>query len=361
MKQNISNKDLVLLDLFSGTGGFHAGLKDAGLNFKQVYFSEIDKHAIANYKYNFKNAKYIGAVEKVINSNIERPNIITFGSPCQDFSIAGNRAGLSGERSSLIEEAIATITHFRPDIFIWENVKGAFSSNNSQDFWSIIQAFANIGGYELEWQLINTSWILPQNRERIYLVGSLAKSFRNWRKVFPIIQNDTISIVKKVSKEGWTQTSCCRTIRPGYGSKADSTYVKCRKIASCLTAGGNSGGLHSDMELLEVCVSMPGASAVLSPSRLKKRQNGRRFKDVDEPSFTLTAQDKHGVFDGSRIRRLTEIECERLQGYQDDWTKYGDYDGVIKELSGTQRYKLCGNSVTKLIPQMIGKKIIQNL
>lgn len=75
MKQIIKNKDLVLLDLFSGTGGFHAGLENAGFNFKQVYFSEIDKHAIANYKYNFPHAEYIGPVEKVIDSKIERPTL----------------------------------------------------------------------------------------------------------------------------------------------------------------------------------------------------------------------------------------------------------------------------------------------
>lgn len=91
-----------------------------------------------------------------------------------------------------------------------------------------------------------------------------------------------------------------------------------------------------------------------------KRQNGRRIKDVDEPFFTLTAQDRHGVFDGSRIQRLTEIECERLQGYPDDWTRYGDYNGTNKELSGTQRYRLCGNAVTKTMVKLIGGKMKLN-
>lgn len=349
------------MDLFSGIGGFHLGLSDAGFDFKQVYYSEIDKHAIANYKYNFKDATYIGDVKNVIHQKIDRPNIITFGSPCQDFSVAGRRHGLDGEQSSLIEYALEAISHFRPDIYIWENVKGAFSSNNREDFWAIIQAFANIRGYSIEWQLLNTAWILPQNRERIYLVGHLTESFGNWREVFPIRQNDTVSFVKRTSKEGWSQTTPCRTIRPGYGSKADNTFVKCRNVAGCLTAGGNSGGLHSDMEIITVSSNCPEVNAVLTPDRLKKRQNGRRIKEVNEPSFTLTAQDKHGVFDGSRIRRLTEIECERLQGYSDDWTRYGEYDGEIKELSSTQRYKLCGNAVSKVMPESIGRKILMNL
>lgn len=326
MKKKIKNEDLILLDLFSGTGGFHAGLEDAGFKFKQVYFSEIDKHAIANYKYNFPHAKYIGSVEKAIDSKIERPNIITFGSPCQDFSIAGKREGLSGTKSSLIEQAIATITHYRPDFFIWENVKGAFTSNNREDFWAIIQAFANIRGYVIEWQLVNTTWILPQNRERIYLVGHLAESFGDWRKVFPVTENDRLSL-KKDGKPQGLQTQVCGTITTGYGSTSSDTYV-----------------------LLKDSVLRKGygpKQASISPAIIGSTQKNASVRH-------------DGVFDGSRVRRMTEIECERLQGYPDDWTRYGNYDGKIKELSGTQRYKLCGNAVTKLMVQMVGNRILTN-
>lgn len=332
-----SNKGLILLDLFSGMGGFHAGLEDAGFNFSEVYYSEIDKHAIANYKYNFPHAKYIGSVEKVIDSKIERPNIITFGSPCQDFSLAGTRTGLSGSKSSLIEQVIAAITHFRPDVFIWENVKGAFTSNNREDFWAIIQAFANISGYVIEWQLVNTAWLLPQNRELIYLIGHLAESFGSWREVFPVTESDRLSYKTNGRREG-IPSEVSGTITTGYGGRPTDTYV-----------------------LLKDSILRKGwAQAVLTPGRLVKRQNGRRMKENREPSFTLTAQDIHGVFDGSRIRRFTEKECERLQGYRDDWTRYGNYDGVVKELSGTQRYKLCGNSVSRTMVELIGGKIKLN-
>ncbi len=90
-----------ILDLFSGVGGFSLGLTRAGVKITKHYYSEIDKYAIAVYKHNFKDAKYVGDVTTI--SGIERPNIITFGSPCQDFSIAGKRAGMGGKRSSLIE------------------------------------------------------------------------------------------------------------------------------------------------------------------------------------------------------------------------------------------------------------------
>ena len=158
------------LDLFSGIGGFHLGFERAGYEITS-YFSEIDKHAVAVYKHQFPTSTYVGSVTNVRGADLPRINLITFGSPCQDFSLAGKRKGMEGQRSSLVLEAIRLISECRPSVFVWENVKGTFSSNDGADFWAIIQAFANIGGYRLEWQLLNTSWFLPQNRERIYLVG----------------------------------------------------------------------------------------------------------------------------------------------------------------------------------------------
>lgn len=179
-------KTIDILELFSGIGGFSKGFIDAGYTIKNHQFSEIDHHAIANYKYNFKNAESIGSVKNV--RGLTTPDVLTFGSPCQDFSLAGKRMGMDGQRSSLITEAIRLISELRPAVFIWENVKGTFSSNDGQDFWAIIAAFAHIGGYRLEWQLLNTSWFLPQNRERIYLIGHL--DGRSKPGVFPLISKN---------------------------------------------------------------------------------------------------------------------------------------------------------------------------
>lgn len=197
-------KELEILELFSGIGGFSKGIIDAGYTITNHSFSEIDKHAIANYKYNFPNAKSIGSVTNV--RGLSSPDIITFGSPCQDFSLAGKRAGMDGQRSVLIREAIRLITQLRPAVFIWENVKGAFSSNNCEDFWGIVAAFANIGGYRLEWQLLNSGWFLPQNRERIYLIGHLAG--RSEPGVFPIREDDRLFEAKKRWHEYTTKDEC---------------------------------------------------------------------------------------------------------------------------------------------------------
>jgi len=271
-----------IIDLFSGIGGFSLGFQRAGYQFTEHYFSEIDKHAIANYKYNFPHAKYIGDITTLHGGDFTDIDIITFGSPCVDFSLAGRRAGLKGAKSSLIEYAIALIANIRPSVFVWENVKGAFSSNAGADFWAILQALANIGGYTIEWQLLNTSWLLPQNRERIYLIGHIAG--RSIPGVFPIGE-----IAKDSSKKTRNIYDYSRTILRGYK---------------------NSSSMGS---------------------------------------FIRTKNNK--------IRYLTEIECERLQGFPDNWTQYGDYNGTIKPIACTQRYKLIGNAVTVDIVELIAKRL----
>ena len=271
-----------IIDLFSGIGGFALGFQRAGYKFTEHYFSEINKKAIANYKHNFPNAKYIGDITSIHGGDFTGIDIITFGSPCQDFSLAGRRAGLKGAKSSLIAHAIALIAQLRPSVFVWENVKGAFSSNARADFWAIIKEFTNIGGYRLEWQLLNTSWVLPQNRERIYLIGHLAG--RSIPGVFPIGE-----VTKDSCKKTRNIYDYSRTILRGYKNSSSTG------------------------------------------------------------SFIRTKNNK--------IRYLTEIECERLQGFPDNWTQYGDYNGTIKPIAKTQRYKLIGNAVTVDIVELIAKRL----
>ena len=127
---------MVHLELFSGIGGFSKGLETAGYTFDTVYYSETDKHAIANFKYNHPYAKHIGSVTEISHTDIERPDIITFGSPCQNFSPVGDGKGLSGRESHLVSHAIEAVRRFRPDIFVWENVKGILFARHREDFWS---------------------------------------------------------------------------------------------------------------------------------------------------------------------------------------------------------------------------------
>jgi DNA (cytosine-5)-methyltransferase 1 len=357
MKKNIN-----IIELFSGIGGFSLGLDRAGFNIKKHYYSDIDKYAIANFKYNFKNAKYIGSVETIQGEKYKNIDIITFGSPCQDFSISGKRKGLTGEKSSLIREAIRIVNEVRPSVFIWENVKGAFSSNNGADFWAIINAFANIGEYRLEWQLLNTSWLLPQNRERIYFIGHLTGKSKPG--IFPFTENDKIFARKERTEKKQFQTKFCTTVTNKVGMRATSTFVHVPNKAGAITAGAKSGGLHSDMLTLEVRSANKAGYELanigdgINISNINsKTKRGRVGKGMIN---TLTCKCDYLAVTEKNIRRLTNIETERLQGFPDNWTLYGAFNGEKKQISNTQRFKLVGNAVTVDIVEMIGKRLRKN-
>ncbi len=342
------------LELFSGTMGFSQGFEEAGYKFEKTYYSEVDKHAIANSKYNRPNAKHIGSVKhfQQWKGKLGRINILTFGSPCQNFSLAGNRKGLKGRSSSLIQYAIMAIEWFRPDVFIWENVKGAYSSNKGEDFQAIFERLAYIDGYRLEKQLLNTSWFLPQNRERIYLIGHLTG--RSKPEVFPFRENDKIFIKPERARKRQSQTKNCTTLKASGTMKADDTFIQIPEKAGCLSGGGNSGGLHSDMTVIP---------AYIKSTHYGPHQQDRYYNSLGIMSCLPSArtEDKIKIEHNNSIRRLTEIECERLQGFPDDWTRYGNYDGIIKEISKTQRYKMLGNAVSVPVVKAIAERLKQNL
>lgn len=342
-------KKIKIMDLFSGIGGFSKGLLDAGFEVETHYFSEIDKHAIANYKNNFKNAEYIGSVTDVSNGRFRNIEVITFGSPCQDFSLAGKRRGLEGKRSSLISEAIRIVSDIRPSVFIWENVKGSFSSNNGEDFWAILQAFTNIGGYRLEWQLLNTRWFLPQNRERIYLVGHLDE--RSTPRVFPIGEDESTTQSTAGTKK--IPTENIRALTCKYGQRPADTFIKVMDFRY-----DEGVRIRKDNISPTLCATArtDGRTHPLIYQRARGYNKGNKMKIC--PTITSNSFPHNNLVND--IRRLTEIECERLQGFPDDWTKFGNYDGVIKEIPKTQRYKLIGNSVTVKVVEEIAKKLKTN-
>ena len=323
-----------MLDLFSGIGGFHLGFKQAGFEFDYVGFSEIDKYASAVYKYNNPFAEELGNVKSIRSKNLPKIDIITFGSPCQDFSIASKRAGLKGTRSSLIWEAIRLINECKPRFFVWENVKGTFSSNDGRDFWAIIQAFTNIGSYRLEWQLLNTRWFLPQNRERLYLVGYTGD--RGGRSVFPS-ENDDEKFKKLTKKKSrswkWFQTTnTSSTITSPEKMRNTDTFIQAfteRSFDGNREDGGRAIRYHK----------VPGETPCLSSNM------GTGGNNIPM------------MFDEKYIRRLTCVECMRLQGFPDNHNEFGLLGGKKIAISDTQRYRQAGNAVTVNVVEAVARKI----
>lgn len=375
------------IDLFAGIGGFRYGLQkvetesesgsyhESGASqhgqraFHCVWSNEWDKYANQIYTKHFGECDSRD-IRTIDTSEIPDHDLLCAGFPCQSFSIAGKRLGFEDTRGTMFFEIARIIRDKRPRYFLLENVKGLLSHDQGKTFQTILGVLSDLG-YEYQWQVLNSkNFGVPQNRERIFIIGHLRETSRP--EVFPIGESYSISHQTKYSEQAG-RSRISSTIDTRYGSlrNAGETYLhyiggirgkrdmwlKDNKqnsrnfsqgqrvyssdgIAS--TIAGNAGGLGGKTGLYAI--------PVLTPDRMEKRQNGRRFKNDGDPAFTLTSQDKHGVYDGLSIRRLTPVECERLQGFPDNWT-----EGI----SDTQRYKCLGNAVTTSVITEIGKKLMQ--
>ena len=236
------------LDLFAGIGGFRLGMERAG--HECVGFCEIDQFARKSYKatHNTEGEFEFHDITRVTDESIRgigRVDVICGGFPCQAFSIAGKRAGFEDTRGTLFFEIARFASILRPKYLFLENVTGLLNHDNGNTFETILGALDELG-YDAEWQVFNSkNFGVPQNRERVFIIGNLRGA--GGRAIFPF--------------------------------------------------GGEN--TQSDFEpRIEVVGSTQGEdshSLVITPNREEKRQSGRRFKDNQDPMFTLTSQDRHGV------------------------------------------------------------------
>lgn len=326
------------IDFFAGVGGFRSGLELAG--HKCVGFCEWDKYATASYtsmhlitdkqreylstltlkkrqkeilKDEYRNGEwYSNDIRNVDARCLPAADCWTFGAPCQDFSIAGKRAGLDGDRSSLIREIFRLLEEQeeqdRPEWLIYENVKGMLSSNKGLDYLSILSEMDRLG-YDIEWQNINSKWFVPQNRERIYTIGHLRRFGR--AKIFPVTGTDGENSIQQLGMmQSKRQNPNAYRVYDKYGiSPALGTMQGGGREPSIQikVIGSTKPKLHSledihDTDGIMSCLNgrdykcpKQVAIPVLTPDRAEKRQNGRRFKENGDPMFTLTAQDRHGI------------------------------------------------------------------
>jgi len=392
------------IELFAGIGGFRLGLQKAG--HECVYANEWLQKPASIYEYNFGEKPDTSDVRTIDPFSIPDADLICGGFPCATFSIAGKREGIYGAdtRGTLFFEICRIAEAKRTPYLFLENVKGLLNHDNGKTFAVILLSLDKLG-YDVQWELLNSrNFGVPQNRERIFIIANLRGYPRP--KVFPLgrcgseiglqnteEQNKREGVQGEIDSPIEVGTLCNRL----YGGDTNNFYLE-SGVAGAVDAHCYKGGSTRTHVESEITVR-----PVLTPKREEKRQNGRRFKDDGEDAFTLGVQDIHGIMiteatqkgytiaeegDGvnlqypdsetrrglvikgtahtlmaasvnsvvhkSNIRQLTPMECERLQGFPDNWTKYYA-DG--SKVSDKERYERCGRTVTIPVIEEIGKRL----
>ena len=383
---------LTFLDFFSGVGGFRHGLELAGM--KCIGFCEKDKFVRKSYEamYDTKGEWFHDDITTIDPLRLPKADLWCAGSPCQNVSIAGKRAGLYGERSGLFFTFVELIKsqkeEDKPEWVLLENVKGLLSSGGGRDYLDYLYILDE-SGYDLEWQVFNSKdYGVPQNRERIYTIGHLRRKGR--RKVLPLSRESSSHLKQLIggmqSYRVYDPSGIATTLvgeGGGLGAKTglylidqSLTEPKLTEEARCITArytagatkrtAMNSGvlevqpiltqgikvrnGTKQGYQLAEV-----GDSVDLSyPSSLTRR--GRVGRGIAH-NLSCSCQMGAVVWNGRvvKIRRLTPKECFRLQGFSDDL-----FEKAKAVNSDAQLYKQAGNGVTVTVVYAIGCAILSS-
>lgn len=331
-----------------------------------VGFSEIDRYAIQIYKKRFSNHKNYGDATKIKAEDLPDFDMLCAGFPCQSFSIAGKRKGFQDTRGTLFYEICRIAQAKRPRLLFLENVKGLLSHDRGRTFAAILVSLDELG-YDVEWQVLNSKdFGVPQNRERVFIVGHLRTEPS--KEVFPLGQTRT---------EGTGAHQ---------GKREGEDRNRIVKVASMFGREHQAGSVYSQDGIsptLDDCQG--GYREPMVMVNLHQWRTGEYGDGVkEEESFTLdqgsgrdycvtsNAIGSDGVGDSldghsydviksrNKIRRLTPVECERLQGFYDNWTKEGiDENGNTVQISDTQRYKVLGNAVTVNVIESIMARLIE--
>ncbi|CAM3327127.1 Cytosine-specific methyltransferase [Streptococcus pluranimalium] len=320
------------LDLFAGIGGFRLGMEAAG--HECIGFCEIDKFARASYKaiHDTKGEIELHDITAVTDEfirGIGSVDVICGGFPCQTFSIAGNRRGFEDTRGTLFFDIARFASILRPKYLFLENVKGLLNHDGGATFETILNTLDELG-YNVEWQVLNSkNFGVPQNRERVFLVGHLRG--KRTRRLFPIGRESTTFDPK--SKE---IIIVGNTKNPTTKQKGTRSVVYHNKGLIGTTLSSHSCQENNHTKVYDFY--------------------NKRIKDE---VGTLTASGHQGntkagtfgILDGYRIRKLTPRECWRLQGFP-DWA----FDKAQAVNSNSQLYKQAGNSVTVNVIEAIAKQ-----
>lgn len=383
------------IDFFSGIGGFRRGMELAG--HECVGFCEFDKFAVASYtamhtmtgiqrdyldmlpknkrvteagKEEYRHGEwYANDIRRIFAEDIPKADCWCFGFPCQDISVAGKQLGFNGARSSLFFRVIRLVQDLeekdRPTYLFIENVKNLLSVNGGTDFLKLLIALDE-SGYDAEWQVVNSADYVPQNRERVFIIGHLRG--RSTAKVFPIERADRENSVQIIghregfrgnmqvfSPEGITEALDTGqgggrghyTDIPVFCDMSKSAGIQTYDNAFCLQARYNKGVCNRKGEISGVCVP------VLVPGNAMSDKQGIFVQLSEQLTVYAVWYEKYQCY--IAIRKLTPRECFRLQGWSDEY-----FDRAELVNSDSQLYKQAGNGVTVPVIYEIAKRMRAN-
>lgn len=341
------------------------------LGFNPVAFSEIDEFPSAVLRYRFPSVTNLGDMCAFQEWSFEQPiNLLVGGTPCQSFSVAGLRRGLDDARGNLALVYLGILNKFRPKWFIWENVPGALSSNGGRDFATFLKGLGIIG-YRYAYRVLDSQYFgLAQRRKRLFVVGHVG----DWRGPAAVL---------------FEPDSVCGYPTPGntQGPKNQpsptSSSGECYKpwpaqVTGTLTAAFGKKLGYEYQHINNGCTMfVPGIATTAGTLRTNRPGEGGRETDATHivpilsPTICsgqrLNTPDKEAYITSSygstlnylTIRRLTPIECERLQGFPDNHTKIPYRGKVAESCPDGPRYKAIGNSMSVPVMRWIGRRIKQ--
>ena len=372
------------IDFFSGIGGFHTGLEKAGM--KCIGWCEFDKFAQASYRamYDTDNLWFGDDVTKVKGKDLPKADLWAFGFPCQDVSIAGKQKGIKeGTRSGLFFEIMRLIDECKenkPKWLVCENVKNLLSIDGGGGFLAVVSEMAE-RGYSIEWGVYNSkNYGVPQNRERVYIIGYSGKECVG--KLLPNPRENTTNLKQVVGGSQGMRvydpdgTSCTLSAQGGgMGAKTGLYTITESGVHNLgnVTAYKNDYTVYASgvARMLMAC-SYKHVPQVAIKNATKTgytmaeigdgidlaypNSETRRGHVQPQQANTLTTNDNLGVLVDDqpiRIRKLTPKECWRLQGFSD-----AQYEKAAAVNSNSQLYKQAGNAVTVNVVEEIGRHIM---
>lgn len=361
--------------LFDGIGGSLLCATMCGAT--PVWASEIEPFPINVTQYHYPDVIHLGDITKINGAEIPPVDMIVGGSPCQDLSVAGKRAGMAGARSGLFMEQIRIIKEMRekfgadkPRFMVWENVPGAFSSNDGEDFRAVLEETARIAdptvsiprsvtgwansgsvlgvGFSISWRTIDAQyWGVPQRRRRIYLVadfrGQSAPEILFERKgepwYFATGKGDWQGTAKPVKESTRTTIAFTTEITPKINENGIAFSLRQRDYKDpqsvCYDMTHANEAIRECGDKSPTLQNRMGTGGNQVPVVMAHGQANAEIAMDQCP--TLNCNHEQPIIATQTVRRLTPLECERLQGYPDNYTN-------IPGASDSARYKALGNS-----------------